>query len=325
MKVFNSISSLESIEKGVVLTIGNFDGVHLGHQEIMKTARAARERFNANGLAVITFEPHSKAIIHPENAPGILTSLDMKIHYLKQCGVDYMIVLSDSFGLLNLTPVEFVDEFLMKMIHPVVIVEGPDFNFGRGRSGDIWTLRKLGSKRGFKVIVTEPKCLELSDGQPVACSSLLVRDLLVHGRVESAAKVLGKPYRLVGRVAAELDRKVYPNFTSTYIEPREQIVPAEGVYAGFVEINDSFDMACTSIGQPSAIFNIRDNKTFAAERRPLIKAHVLNTDTSKLLGKWLAMDFVRNICCYGTFNSERESTRQIVKDCEEAKNILAAI
>ena len=127
MQIFESIASLNEIDKGLSLTIGNFDGVHLGHQNIITAAKAAAKELGGYFVAVMTFDPHPAAILHPEKAPGVLTPLPLKKHLLETHGVDCLIVLRDTYQLLNLSPEDFMDEFLLRHLRPSVIVEGSDF------------------------------------------------------------------------------------------------------------------------------------------------------------------------------------------------------
>ena len=168
MKVFESLESLETLEKGCVLTIGNFDGFHLGHQDIIKAAKQAAGSFGQLQTAVMTFDPHPVAILHPEKAPGVLTPLPLKKTLLDRADVDYLNVIKDSLSLLNLSPHDFIDKFLMKTASPKVVIEGPNFNFGYGRSGNIDTLRQLGSLRGFEVIEVPFRQLTLHDRRAVS-------------------------------------------------------------------------------------------------------------------------------------------------------------
>ena len=117
MKILKSIPDLQKIRKGCVLTIGNFDGVHLGHQEILAAARKAAKK-NRIELVVMTFEPHPVAVLYPERAPGVLTPLELKKHLLAKCGVDCLIVLEGNDELLNLSPEDFVNRFLVENIQP---------------------------------------------------------------------------------------------------------------------------------------------------------------------------------------------------------------
>ncbi|MCK5564132.1 MAG: hypothetical protein KAJ07_02705, partial [Planctomycetes bacterium] len=166
MKVYDDIRSLDAIPAGLALSIGNFDGVHPGHRHIIETLKA----HSPKGVAVMTFEPHPVAILHPEKAPGILTPLEYKKHLLAAAGVQHLIVIRDSYQLLNLSPADFVDEFLVRHINPAIVVEGANFNFGYGRSGDINTLKKLAEGK-FEVVVVQPQNIDIQCGDHKAISS----------------------------------------------------------------------------------------------------------------------------------------------------------
>ncbi|MHC4889362.1 MAG: adenylyltransferase/cytidyltransferase family protein, partial [Planctomycetota bacterium] len=192
-------AELVKVEKGCVLTIGNFDGVHLGHQEILIAARQIAAKRGAE-LVVMTFEPHPLAVLHPHKRPGILTSLALKKRLLAQFGVDSLLVLKSTLELLSLSPEDFVERFIVKNIQPGVVVEGESFNFGCGRGGGVRTLQQLGAAKGFDVSVVGAKEVELSTGQTVTISSTLIRNMLESGRAADAALALGRPYRLIGQV-----------------------------------------------------------------------------------------------------------------------------
>lgn len=324
MEIIESIASAARLGAGCALTIGNFDGVHLGHQRIIKEARNAARRAGANALAVITFEPHPAAILHPERAPQVLTPLPLKKHLLEKLGVDCLIVLKDSFELLNLSPVDFVDEFLMKRIGPKVIVEGPNFNFGYGRSGNAQTLKDLGATRGFDVVIVPAKEIKTGDGYRFTCSSSIVRSLLEEGTVASAKAALGRPYRLIGQTIAGRGVGKKLGFPTANIEPIEQIVPAEGVYAGFVETGDSLTDVCAPGWVRPAAISIGRAKTFVSDHPLMVEAHILEEKVENLTGKWLAMDFVKRIRSQQRFETKEQLATQIAKDCETARQILAA-
>jgi len=324
MKVIETKTSLQNIEKGWVLTIGNFDGVHLGHQEIIKAAKAASTELAASGVAVMTFDPHPVAILHPEKAPAVLTPLELKKHLLESCGVDCLIVLKDSYELLNLSPEDFVDEFLNKTVRPAVVVEGSNFNFGYGRSGNIQTLKDLSADRGFEVIEVAAKKLSLPDDRrSVICSSSLIRNLLETGRVESAAAVMDRPYRLIGRVVPGRGKGKKLGFPTANIEPHDQIIPDEGVYAGFVETGERLEDICIGgVPRPAAL-SIGRAKTFVTEHPLLIEAHILQDNVEDLSGKYMAMDFVKRIRGQRRFETQEALKEQIAKDCEQARAVLS--
>jgi len=322
MRIIESVSAFERTGKGWALTIGNFDGVHPGHREIIATGlRAANERRLA-GLAVMTFDPHPTAVLHPERAPGILTPKVLKKHLLQALGVDCLIMLKDTVELLNLSPADFVDKFLMTAIGPSVVVEGRDFNFGYGRSGNVQTLSQLGADRGFEVIVVEPQKVELAQGGIVTCSSSLARMCLEEGRVAEAGQVLGQPYRLIGKTIPGRGIGRQLGFPTANIQPLNQIVPAEGVYAGRVAAADTPEALCGAVRMRPAAVSIGRAKTFVSDHPLLVEAHILEDEVEDLADKWLAMDFVQRLRAQRRFEKHEDLKRQIERDCRQARQIL---
>jgi riboflavin kinase/FMN adenylyltransferase len=304
-----------------VLTIGNFDGVHLGHQEILAAAkRIAQER--AAELVAMTFEPHPVAILHPDRAPGMLTPLELKTHLLAECGVDALIVLEDNRWLLNLSPGNFASRFIVDNMQPGVVVEGDDFNFGLHRAGNIDTLRELGSQRGFEVCVIGPKEIKLSTGQTVRVSSTLIRYMLESGHVADAAAALGRPYRLIEKIIPGRGIGKKLGFPTLNMKKPTQVIPAEGVYAGFVKIGQTIENVLASEEKIPAVYSIGQARTYGEEFPLLIEAHLLIENVGDLIGKYMAMDFVERIRSQHKFKTSEELSAQIAKDCQKAKELL---
>jgi riboflavin kinase/FMN adenylyltransferase len=321
MKILRAISDFEKIKKGCVLTIGNFDGVHLGHQEILAAAkRIAQER--AAELVAMTFEPHPVAILHPDRAPGMLTPLELKTHLLAECGVDALIVLEDNRRLLNLSPGNFASRFIVDNMQPGVVVEGDDFNFGLHRAGNIDTLRELGSQKGFEVCVIGPKEIKLSTGQTVRVSSTLIRYMLESGHVADAAAALGRPYRLIEKIIAGRGIGKKLGFPTLNMKKPTQVIPAEGVYAGFVKIGQTIEDVLTSEEKIPAVYSIGQARTYGEEFPLLIEAHLLIENVGDLIGKYMAMDFIQRLRSQHKFETPQDLSKQIAKDCEKAKQIL---
>ncbi len=322
MRTIGTLSELGQIEKGCVLTIGNFDGVHRGHQEILAAAgAAAKER--GTELVAMTFEPHPVAILHPERAPGVLTPLELKASLLAECGVGSLVVLHSGGDLLSLSPEGFVRRFLVENVRPSLVVEGGDFNFGAAREGNIETLRKLGAENGFDVSVIEPKEIRLPTGQSVRVSSTLIRYMLESGHVADARQALGRPYRLVGEIIAGrgVGRKL--GFPTLNMKKPRQVIPAEGVYAGFVRIGSgAADVLSGSEAIPAA-YSIGQARTYGDDFPLLIEAHLLNETVGAAAGKFMAMDFIERIRSQHKFATPEDLSRQIAKDCEEAGKRLA--
>ncbi len=320
MRIIDNPQQLGELPRAMVLTIGNFDGVHRGHQAILAAARRiARQR--QTQTAVMTFEPHPAALLRPDRAPGILTPLPMKTLLLESLSVDVLIVIRDSLKLLNLSPADFVDQFLMANLSPSVIVEGADFNFGYGRSGTIETLRRFGGTRGFEVV--EVPFVEVdADGGDGKCSSSAVRRLLAEGRPHRAGRILGRPYRLAGQTVPGRGIGKELGFPTANIAPGEQVLLAEGVYAGYAVVGDCLeDVVFGGLRRPAAI-SIGRAKTFATDHPLLLEAHLLENRVGDLRGKWLGLDFIRFLRHQRRFETKDDLQRQISKDCDQALTCL---
>lgn len=322
MKIIDSTDSIKSMQKGCALTIGNFDGVHLGHAAIIAAAKKAKHHHSATELAVMTFDPHPVAILHPERAPKTLTPRSIKHHLLAQLGVDTLIIIRDTYNLLNLSPADFVDQFLVKNIAPKVVIEGPNFNFGYGRSGTIETLRTLAKEKGFEVVIVNPANVTLADAATAMCSSSLIRSLIENGKMQDAAIALGRYYRLIGCTVKGRGIGTSIGFPTANIGPVEQIIPAEGVYAGFVAIANNSPDAAASTQKLPAVFSIGRAKTFITDHPLLLEAHILQPQVENLYGKWLALDFVKKIRNQRRFSDHEKLTKQIKNDCQKANKIL---
>jgi riboflavin kinase/FMN adenylyltransferase len=323
MKIVESISTLGEAPEGCILTIGNFDGVHLGHLEIIAVGRRmAREK--GVELVAMTFEPHPVAVLYPERAPGVLTPLGMKKHRLAQSGVDLLIVLGGDPGLLRLSPDDFASRFLVENIRPSVVVEGSDFNFGADRAGNIETLQKLGSQQGFEVRVVAPKQIKLSTGQSVRVSSTMIRYMLESGHVADARAGLGRPYRLLEEIIPGRGIGKKLGFPTLNMKRPGQVIPAEGVYAGFVRVGDNEeDVLCSDETIPAA-YSIGQARTYGDDFPLLIEAHLLNEHVDEVVGKYMAMDFVDRIRAQHKFKTPGDLSKQIAADCTAAKEMLAS-
>jgi riboflavin kinase/FMN adenylyltransferase len=321
MKVLEKTSDLEKIKKGCVLTVGNFDGVHLGHREILTAAKQTAAQRRAE-LVVMTFEPHPLAILHPQKAPGILTPLAFKKYLLAEFGVDCLFVSESTPELLSLSPRDFVQRFLVENIQPAVVVEGESFNFGSGRTGGVQTLQKLGAEKGFEVSIVQAKEVKLSTGKTLTISSTIIRDLLASGGAADAALTLGRAYRLIGQVVAGKGKGTQLGFPTLNMQPPQQLIPAEGVYAGLVEIGDNFQQVCSAKEKIPAVFSIGRSQTFGGDSPLAVEAHILTGDVGDLHGEWLAMDFVERLRDQQKFETDADLSAQIAKDCKKAREIL---
>jgi riboflavin kinase/FMN adenylyltransferase len=322
MKIVSAKGDFKRIKKGCVLTIGNFDGVHVGHQEILKAAINLAQN-KTTDMVVMTFEPHPVAVLHPEKAPGVLSPLPLKLYLLRRyTHASCILVIESDKQLLAMSPEDFVGELLAQQLQPSVIVEGDDFHFGAKREGDVEDLKNLGGRMGFEVEVVPARQIALGTGQLIRVSSTIIRYMIESGHVCDATVALSRPYRLMGRIISGRGRGRQLGFPTVNMQRPEQIIPAEGVYAGFSETADSEQELLKKTEKIPAVFSIGQARTFGDEHPLLIEAHFLINDVGDMVNKWLTMDFVQLLRSQHKFNTPQELALQIAKDCQAARGVL---
>lgn len=317
-----ALSDSVSVKAGCVLTIGNFDGVHLGHREILARAKGIAEARQAE-LVVLTFEPHPVAVLYPDRAPGVLTPLIFKRRLLHPYAEDRILVLEDNRELLSLSPRAFVADFLAERIRPSVIVEGDDFNFGANRVGNIATLTALGQDHGFEVVVVDAKYIHLSTGQRIRVSSTMIRYMVESGHVSEAALALGRPYRLTGQIVSGRGKGRELGYPTLNMHKPKQIIPAEGVYAGYVRLPGSTEELPGEGDALAAVFSIGQAATFGDQFPLSIEAHVLDRQLTDVAAAFMTLDFVTHLRSQHKFPSPEDLVRQIELDCREARRALS--
>jgi riboflavin kinase/FMN adenylyltransferase len=288
------------------LSVGNFDGVHLGHQALVGAARAAA---GGDGQVIaVTFEPHP-AVILRGSCPARLASVEGRREWLMAAGATRVETLEPDARLLGLSPEEFIGE-LSRLVPFDVIVEGADFRFGRGRSGDVRTLKEIGDRSGFRTIVVDEVEVPLCDGHLVPARSSTARWLVSLGRVADAARVLGRPHRVSGTVVRGAARGRGIGYPTANIALGDVTLPQDGVYACTVTLPGGARWpAAASVGT---------NPTFGACPRTL-EVHVLGMDHSTdLYGQRLHVDFDRWIRPMLAFPTVDALVAQMGRDCAVA-------
>lgn len=288
--------------QGGFVSIGNFDGVHLGHREMARTLVARAASCGAPTLAV-TFDPHPVQLLRPDVAPPPLTTLSHRAELLGRHGVTGLLALPTDRALLELSPEEFFQQVIVQRLAARGLVEGPNFFFGRHRAGNITTLRAMCHTRELSLDVISP----VTVGDQWVSSSV-IRSLLQAGDTTDAVKLLGHPYRLSGRVGAGAQRGRSIGFpTANLIEPAT-LVPGPGVHAG----------CCTYRGvcHPAAI-HIGPNPTFG-ENQLKIEIHLLDFD-GDLYGQELSIDFLSRVRDVRRFANVDELTSQLHQDLAEVR------
>lgn len=232
----------------VAITIGNFDGVHLGHRRLVSEARAAA---GTNGrVVVMSFDPHPASILRPAALPARLTSFEQRVDLLLAEGADEVIAIVPTPEFLAQEPEAFIATIVAEH-RPRHIVEGPDFRFGRGRAGSVEMLRELEERHGFTTRVIDPVSVPLDNCQLVIASSSMIRRLVGLGRMGDAAAILGRPYELAGTVERGDQRGRTIGTPTANIDTGEYQLPADGVYAGRARRGDGDDRwypAAVSVG-----------------------------------------------------------------------------
>ncbi len=243
----SGLSGLRQVPPGTILSVGNFDGLHRGHDRLLRLAASLRQTHGSSGVTVVTFEPHPLTVIRPEIAPPRLTPPAIKQSLLSAAGVDYLVTLPPIPEVLNLKAEDFW-KILRDEVRPTHMIEGSSFTFGKGRGGNIDKLREWMADSKVRLEILDPVSVPLLNLQVVQVSSSLIRWLLSHGRVRDAAICLGRSYVLEGPVVKGHQRGRSIGMPTANIHCDDQLIPADGVYAGQVRLDGALYPAAISIG-----------------------------------------------------------------------------
>ncbi|MHA7263351.1 bifunctional riboflavin kinase/FAD synthetase [Arthrobacter sp. TMN-37] len=307
-----------------VLTLGNFDGVHRGHQRVLQhLVKAARERSAA--AVAISFDPHPAQVHRPDSAPALIMGLEDRVHTLAETGIDGVLMMHYTLDLASYTPEEFVEKVLVGALHATAVVIGHDVRFGRGNSGDLDTMRELGRRFGFEVLAIDDFAagvpLEAGGGKGLRrCSSTWVRESLEAGDVETAARILGRPHRMRGEVVHGAARGRKLGFPTANLAPgAEGYIPADGIYAGWL-----IDEAHTR--WPAAI-SVGSNPTFDDVSRQ-VEAHVIDRpqeDVSDfdLYGQRVVVEFVQRLRGQVAYTGPEALSEQMSLDVGKTRQVLS--
>jgi riboflavin kinase/FMN adenylyltransferase len=298
-----------------VVTVGVFDGVHLGHQGIIARAAAAAARLKLP-LVVVTFDPHPDEVIRPGSHPPLLSSIRRRCELLARLGVSAVCVLPFTHEFSQLGPDEFVRAVLVDRLHAAHVVVGENFRFGHRAAGDIALLTELGEKYEF---TAEGVPLLADDG--VTISSTGIRELLGVGDVAAAARDLGRPYRVEGVVVRGHQRGRALGFPTANLETLPHTaIPADGVYAGWLV---SLDSGGAETERWPAAISVGTNPTFDGRDRT-VEAYALDRDDLDLYGTHMAADFVSRIRSQARFETVPALVDQMHRDVSAARATLTA-
>jgi riboflavin kinase/FMN adenylyltransferase len=293
-----------------VATIGEFDGVHRGHQRVVERAREiARSR--QLPVVTITFDPHPDEVIRPGSHPPLLTTARRRSELLAKLGADAVFVLPFNLEFSRLSPDEFVRVVLSERLHAAAVVVGENFRFGHKATGDVPMLAQLGEKYDF---TAEGVPLLVDDG--VTISSTYIREQLAAGDVAAAARALGRPHRVEGIVVRGHMRGRGLGFPTANLEtPPHTATPADGVYAGWLT---RLDLDGTEVSRWPAAISVGTNPTFGAGERT-VEAYALDRDDLDLYGTHAAIDFTARLRGTERFDSVEALITQMHEDVNQAR------
>ena len=315
MQVLRDESSCPRPPEGSAVTIGAYDGVHVGHQAVIAEVR---RRAEARGLrsAVVTFDRHPASVVRPESAPKLLTDLDQKLELLAATGIDYCLVITFDEARSRESADDFSRDVLAGCLNARVVVVGEDFHFGHNRTGNVARLTELGAGLGFEV-----EGIDLVDvtgqatGAGARVSSTRIRQALKLGHLTEATDMLGRPYEVRGTVDHGDARGRELGFPTANVSvPDDVLLPADGIYAGWHERPDgSVHGTAINLGRRPQFY---DDQPFS-----LLESHLLDFD-GDLYGEAAKVRFVARLRGEAKFPTLQDLLDQIQRDCDEARRIL---
>ncbi len=303
MKIFHGTENA-NIQRPTVLTLGVFDGLHLGHQQIMQTVVERAKVVGAQATA-LTFDPHPRAVLHPESAPPLLQTLDQRLANFEVLGIEQAIVIPFDKEFAASRAEDFLSQIVNERLLAREVYLGKGFAFGRGRGGNIELLRKMSAKLGF---VADEVPEVLLRGQRISSSK--IRYLLSEGSVNLARRMLGRPYGIEG-VIVRGDRRGHTiGFPTANLRPHNRVIPKFGVYATAALVDGTWRRSITNVGV---------RPTFGQDLEPSIESYIFEFD-GDLYGDVLRVRFLHRIRDERKFNGIDELKAQIARDSARALN-----
>ena len=303
MKIFHGLENA-NILRPTVLTLGVFDGLHLGHQRIMQTVVERAKAVNAVATA-ITFDPHPRAVLHPESAPPLLQTLDQRLANFKVLGIEQAIVVAFDREFAAQPAEDFLTNVVHDRLHAKEVYLGKGFAFGKNRGGNIDLLRQMSENLGFFADEVDEVTLR---GKRISSSK--IRDLLAEGKINIARRMLGRPYGVEGVIVRGNRRGHTIGFPTANLHPHNRVIPKFGVYATATLIDGKWRRSITNIGV---------RPTFENTAEPSIETYLFDFD-GDLYGDVLRVRFLHRIRDERKFSGVDELKAQIEKDTKRALN-----
>ena len=307
MELIRGKHNLRADHRGCVATIGNFDGVHLGHQAVFRALKEKAERHRLPAT-VILFEPQPMEFFRPEQAPPRLTRLREKLQQIRNCGIDRVLLLEFNRTLAGMSPKAFIDQVLVQGLGIRHLYVGDDFRFGAGRAGDFELLAAVGREAGFEV-----ESMDTVSHQACRISSTRIREALLAGDLATAEACLGRPYQIFGRVSHGHKRGRTIGFPTLNVPLHRRVSPLRGVFAVTVQGIARDDLP--------GVANLGTRPTVSGGDRPLLEVHLFDFQRD-VYGAHVGVTFVQRIRDERKFDSFDDLRRQILLDAAQARKIL---
>jgi riboflavin kinase/FMN adenylyltransferase len=310
MKIITNLEAIHEPFKRAVVTIGNFDGVHLGHQALFHAVIEKAESIEGTSIAM-TFEPHPIRVLHGNGNPPLITLLEQKIELIQRTDMDVLICVPFTRQFARLTPREFVEDILIRRIGMAAIVVGKDYTFGRNREGNVNMLRTFAELFDFQLLVAD--WIRLHVKNSVRISSTKIRQLVMDGRVDAVQPMLGRFYQLRGTVTTGRNRggKLL-GFPTANIILQDELCPKTGVYAVTVEVAGHVYDGVANIGYSPTF----DDHIFTVE------VHLIDFNDD-IYAKKIRVNFIKRIRDELKFSNVADLSEQIKKDVIAARRLLA--
>ncbi len=301
MEIIEGIENIQKPFRNPVITLGNFDGIHIGHQRIFQKVIDTAKRMGGESVA-ITFEPHPLKVLSPERCPPLITPFRKKMMFMEQTGIEKVLCLRFTKTFSEISPPDFIKTILLERVGAKKIIIGYNYRFGKGKAGTVDSLKKICASFGIDVEVVEAFII---DDIPVSSSK--IRELIREGEVEKATKLLGREYLIIGKVIPGTQRGRHLGFPTANLEMTEELYPKTGVYAVRVEWNHQ----CFN-----GLANLGFNPTFQTQILSL-EVHLLNFN-QEIYGEEIQVSFIRRIRNEVRFSSLQGLIDQIKRDIEWA-------
>lgn len=312
MKIIESLQHLEKPIENAVITIGNFDGVHIGHQALFHTTIEKAEAIGGTSVAM-TFEPHPMRVLATNEHPPLITLYEQKTELIARTGIEVLISIPFTHEFAAIPAEEFISDLLVSRIGMKNIVIGKDYTFGRGRKGDINMLQRMSKPLGYDVTVVD--WIQPANGKASRISSTHIRKLVMDGQMEEARQILGRPYQIRGRVASGRNRGGrLLGFPTANVNLQDELCPLKGIYAVTVEHDGRTLLGVANIGYSPTF----EDYIFTVE------VHILDFNQN-VYGDPIRINFIQRLRDEKKFDSIEDLSGQIRKDIQQAREILAGL